>query len=117
MQTSIEKVLGSDYMVEIYNSLDFLDEWSYNKHAFELRDGDELIKLGHIEQYIVVKLTSMPCCLSTVKIYPLWESICDSLVKEHSNILVSCKLFTTEPFPEVPVNIHSCSNFYQYFLQ
>ena len=55
MKTFIEKVLGSDYNVEIYNSLDFLDEWSYNKHAFELHESDELIKLDHIEQSIVAK--------------------------------------------------------------
>ena len=33
----------------------FLDEWSYYKHAFELCEGNELIKLDHIEQSIVVK--------------------------------------------------------------
>ena len=59
MKTSIEKLLGSDYKAEVYNTLDyFLDEWSYDKHAVELREGDEMIKLDHIEQSIVVKLTS-----------------------------------------------------------
>ena len=32
MKTSIEKVLGSDYKVEVYDTLDFMDEWSYDKH-------------------------------------------------------------------------------------
>ena len=117
MKTSIEKVLGSDYKVEVYNSLDFLDDWSYNKHAFELREGDELIKLDHIEQSIVVKLTSRRCCLTTVRIYSLWEGIYEGLAKERNKILVSYKVFTCELFPEVPVNIHFCYNFYQYFLQ
>ena len=117
MKACIVKVLGSDYKVEVYNSLDFLHERSYNKHVFELREGDELIKLDHIEQSIVVKLRSRRCCSTAVKIYSLWESIYEDLAKEHSNILVSHKLFTGEPFPEVPVNIHFCSNFYQYFLQ
>ena len=81
MKTFIEKVLGSDYNVEIYNSLDFLDEWSYNKHAFELHESDELIKLDHIEQSIVAKLTSKRCCSTTVKIYSLWESIYEGLAK------------------------------------
>ena len=118
MKTSIEKVLGSDYKVEVYNSLDFLHERSYNKHVFELREGDELIKLDHIEQSIVVKLTSKRrCCSTTVKIYSLWESIYKGLVKENGMILVSYKLFTGEPITEVPVNINFCSNFYQYFLQ
>ena len=118
MKTSIEKVLGSDYKVEVYNSLDFLDEWSYDKRAFELREGDEPIKLDHIEQSIVVKLTSKRrCCSTTVKIYSLWESIYKGLVKENGIILVSYKLFTGEPITEVPVNINFCSNFYQYFLQ
>ena len=117
MKTSIEKVFGSDYKIEVYNSLDFLHEWSYDKHAFELREGDKLIKLDHIEQSIVVKLTLRRCCSTTVKIYSLWESIYEGLAKEHGNILVSYKLFTGEPLPEVPVNIHFCSNFYQYFLQ
>ena len=53
----------------------FLDEWSYNKHAFELCEGNELIKLDHIEQSIVVKLTSTRCSSTTVKIYFLWGSI------------------------------------------
>ena len=117
MKTSIEKVLGSDYKVEVYNSLDFLDDWSYNKHAFELREGDELIKLDHIEQSIVVKLTSRRCCLTTVRIYSLWEGIYEGLAKKRNKILVSYKVFTCELFPEVPVNIHFCYNFYQYFLQ
>ena len=117
MKTSIEKVLGSDYKVEVYNSLDFLDESSYDKHAFELREGDEPIKLEHIEQSIVVKLTSRCYCSTTVKIYSLWESIYEDLAKEHGNIFVSYKLFTGEHFPEVPINIYFCSNFYQYFLQ
>ena len=118
MKTSIEKVLGSDYKVEVYNSLDFLHERSYDKHVFELREDDELIKLDHIEQSIVVKLTSKRrCCSTTVKIYSLWESIYKGLVKENGIILVSYKLFTGEPITEVPVNINFCSNFYQYFLQ
>ena len=116
MKTSIEKVLGSDYKVEVYNSLDFLDEWSYDKHAFELCEGDKLIKLYHIEESIVVKLTSGSCCSTTVKINSLWESIYEGLAKEHGNILVSYKCFTGEPFPEVPVNIHFCSSFYKYFF-
>ena len=111
MKTSIEKVLGSDYKVEVYNSLDFLDDWSYNKHAFELREGDELIKLDHIEQSIVVKLRLRRCCSTTVKIYSLWESIYEGLVKEYGNILVSYQLLTGEPFPDVPVSIHFRSNF------
>ena len=117
MKTSIEKVLGSDYKVEVYNSLDILDEWSYDKHVFELREGDELIKPDHIEQSIVVKLTSRRCCLTTVRIYSLWEGIYEGLAKERNKILVSYKVFTCELFPEVPVNIHFCYNFYQYFLQ
>ena len=116
-KTSIEKVLGSDYKAEVYNSLDFLDEWSYNKNTFELHEGDELIKVDHIEQPTVVKLTSRRCCSTTFKIYSLWESIYKGLAKEHGNILVSYKLFTGGPFAEVPINIHCCSNFYQYFLQ
>ena len=116
MKTSIEKVLGSDYKVEVYNTLDFLDEWSYDKHAFELCEGDKLIKLYHIEESIVVKLTSGSCCSTTVKINSLWESIYEGLAKEHGNILVSYKCFTGEPFLEVPVNIHFCSSFYKYFF-
>ena len=114
MKTSIEKVLGSDYKVEVYNSLDILDEWSYDKHVFQLREGDELIKPDHIEQSIVMKLTSRRCCSTTVKIYSLWESIYEGLAKDHGNILVSYNLFTVKPFPDVPVNIHFCSSFYQY---
>ena len=117
MKTPIQKVLGSDYKVAVYNSLNFLDEWFYDKHAFELRESDEMIELDHIEQSIVVKLTSRRCCSTTVKIYSMWESIYEGLFKEHGSILVSYKLFTVETFPEVPVNIHFCSNFYQYFLQ
>ena len=75
MKTSIENVLGSDYKVEVYNTLDFLDKWSYNKHAFELCEGDEMINLDHIKQSIAVKLTSKRCCSTNVKIYSLWESI------------------------------------------
>ena len=75
MKTCIENVLGSDYKVEVYNTLDFLDEWSYKKHAFELCEGDEMINLDHIEQSVAVKLTSKCCCSTTVKIYSLWESI------------------------------------------
>ena len=117
MKTSIETVLGSDYKVEVYNSLDFLDDWSYNKHAFELREGDELFKLDHIGQSTVVKLTSRRCCLTTVKVYSLWEGIYEGLAKEHNKILVSYKVFICELFPEVPVNMHFFSNFFQYFLQ
>ena len=118
MKTSVEKILGSDYKVEVFNSLDFLHEWSYDKHIFELRESDELIKLDHIEQFVVVKLTlKRRCCSTTVKIYSLWESIYKGLVKENGIILVSYKLFTGEPITEVPVNINFCSNFYQYFLQ
>ena len=93
----------------------FLDEWSYYKHAFELCEGNELIKLDHIEQSIVVKLILTRCSSTTVKIYSLWGSIYEGLAKEQGNILVSYKLFTSEPFPEVPVNIHFCSNFFSIF--
>ena len=32
------KIRGSDYKVEVYNSLEYMDEWSIGKHAFELRE-------------------------------------------------------------------------------
>ena len=72
MKTSIKKVLGSDYKVEVYNTLDFLVEWSYDKHIFQLRDGDKMIMLDNREQSIAVKLTSRQRCSTTIKIYSLW---------------------------------------------
>ena len=117
------KLLSKKFLVVI-TRLRFITLWIfcmsglYDKHVFELREDDELIKLDHIEQSIVVKLTSKRrCCSTTVKIYSLWESTYKGLVKENGIILVSYKLFTGEPITEVPVNINFCSNFYQYFLQ
>ena len=73
------QIRGSDYKVEVYNSLEYMDEWSIGKHAFELREGENLIKLDHLVQSLVVKLTSKHGCLTTGKIYSLWESIYDVL--------------------------------------
>ena len=73
------KIRGSDYKVKVYNSLEYMDEWSYGKHAFELREGENLIKLDHLVQSLVVKLTSKHGRLTTVKIYSLWESKYDVL--------------------------------------
>ena len=76
MEICIEKVLAKEYSVEVFNSLDYMEEWSFISHVFELCDHGNLKKIPNIEQSVVVTLTSKNCCSTTmVKIYTLWERI------------------------------------------
>ena len=117
MNVCLEKVLGEDYSVEVFNSLDFMDEWSFNKHSFTLCKHGNLVKLPHIEQSIVIKLTLKHCGSPTTKIYSQWESIFNTLNQDHKNVLDTYKFVTGEHFPEVTTNILIQDNMYQYYLQ
>ena len=68
-------------------------------------------KISHIEESVVVRLTSKHGCLTTtVKIYTLWERIFDGPKRNHKDISDGNKLFTGEQFPEVPCNISLFAN-------
>ena len=67
-----------------------------------------LVKLTHIEQSVVIRLTSKHSGSPTTKIYSQWESIFD--------LLDTYKFFTGEHFPEVTTNIFIQDNMYQYYL-
>ena len=42
MKVCIEKVQGEENSVEVFNSLDYMEEWSLNKHTFERREQGNL---------------------------------------------------------------------------
>lgn len=47
MKSVIGEIIGKDYLVEVYNSTDYMEEWSFDKHAFELCGYGNLKKLRH----------------------------------------------------------------------
>ena len=67
LKTIISEILGKDYFVEVFNCLDYMDQWSFDKQAFELCEHGNLKKLPHIEQSVTVRFTSR--YLSTVNIH------------------------------------------------
>ena len=71
MKVCLEKVLGKDYVVEVYHFLDYMDKWVINKHAFELFEHGDLKKLPHVEQSVVLRLSSKHCSSTTIQIYSL----------------------------------------------
>ena len=52
LKTYIEKILGDGFIVKVYNSLNFMEEWSFYDHAFELCEHGNLKKLPKIDQSI-----------------------------------------------------------------
>ena len=100
-----------------FNSLDFMDEWSFDKHFFTLCKHGNSVKLLHIEQFVVIKQTLKHCGSPTTKIYSQWESIFDTLNRDHKEVLDTYKFSTGEHFPEVTTNILIQDNMYQYYLQ
>ena len=49
------------------------------------------MKLPHIEQSVVIRLTSIHCGSPTTKIYSQWESIFDGLNQNHKEVLDTYK--------------------------
>ena len=45
VEVCLKKVLGESYSVENFNSLDVMDEWSFNKHSFTLCEHENLVNL------------------------------------------------------------------------
>ena len=117
MRTCIEKIFGEEYLVEVCNSLDYIEVWNFYKYAFELREHGELKKLPHIEQSVTIRVFSRYCNSPTTEIYSLWDRIYKGLDKNHGDVLTSYQMFTGEYFPELPPNTLLLSNSYQYFLQ
>ena len=56
MRTSKEKIFGEEYLIEVFNSLDYIEEWIFNKDAFELCEHGELKKLPHVEQSVTIRV-------------------------------------------------------------
>ena len=54
MKVCLEKVFGKENVVEVYYSLDHMDKWVFDKHAFELYEHGDLKKLSHVEQPVAV---------------------------------------------------------------
>ena len=50
LKISVEKILGDGFIVEVYNSLDFMEKLSFYNHAFELCEHGNLKKLPRIDQ-------------------------------------------------------------------
>ena len=70
MKVCLEKVLGKDYVVEVH-FLDYMDKWVIDKHAFELFEHGNLKKLPHVEQSVILRLSSKHCSSTTIQIYSL----------------------------------------------
>ena len=86
MKTCIEKILGEEYLVEVLNSLDYMEEWSFSKHAFELCEYGELKKLPHNEQSVTISVSSRHCDSPAIEIYSLWDRIYKELSKDHGDV-------------------------------
>ena len=56
LKISVEKVLGDGFIVEVYNSLDFMEKLSFYNHGFELCEHGNLKKLPRIDQSIPVRI-------------------------------------------------------------
>ena len=118
LKVCLKKVFGKENVGEIYYSLDYMDEWIFDKHAFELYEHGDLKKLSHIEQPVAVRLASKHCSSTMIQIYSLLERIFNAQIQNHNDILIYYHMFNGELSPEVLVNISFYSNqFYQYFLQ
>ena len=54
LKTCIEKILGDGFIVKIYSSLDFMKEWFFYDHAFELyeilKNFQKLISQLHLQE-------------------------------------------------------------------
>ena len=61
IKVCLEKVLGEDYSAEVFDFLDLMDEWSFNKYSFALCEYGELMKLPNVGQSVVIRLTSKHC--------------------------------------------------------
>ena len=99
MKNCIEKILGEEYSVEVFNSLGYMEEWSFNKHTFKLCEHGELKKLPHIERSVTIRVSSRYCDSPTIEIYPLSDRICKGLNKNHRDVLTLYQMFTGEDFP------------------
>ena len=71
MKVCLEKVLRKDYAVEVYHSLDYIDEWVFDKDVFELSEHGDFKKLPRVKQFVAVRLASKPCSSTTIQIYSL----------------------------------------------
>ena len=115
LKTIISEIVVKDYFAEVFNRLDYMDQWSFDKQAFEFCEQGNLKKLSHIEQSVTVCFTSRH--LSTVNIHFVWDRIYEGLFKNHKDVLATYHMFTREVFPKDPFNISFYDDKCQLFLK
>ena len=109
MKTCIEKILDDSFTVKVYNSLDFMEEWSFHDHAFELCEHGNLKKLPKIDQSIAVTIRyagdficqDEDCMILHdgdmrkvfVQCFCLWQKISKGM-KNYQHVLETFKFFT-----------------------
>ena len=113
LKTIISEILGKDYFVEVFNCLGYMDQWGFDKHAFELCEHRDMNKLPQIEQPVTVHFTFRH--LSTVSIHFVLGRIYEGLFKNHEDVLATYHMFTGEVFPKVPPNISFYDDNVNYF--
>ena len=82
MKNFIGEIIGKDYFVEVYNSIDYTDKWSFDKCDFGWSEHGDLKKLSHNEYSVTVRLTYKYFNLSTVRIHSEWARTCKEVLTQ-----------------------------------
>ena len=68
LKIAIKKILGKNYSIEVFYSIEMVEEFNYFKHCFQLCTNGDLVKIEIIEWAVVIRLKSGDCDRATHKI-------------------------------------------------
>ena len=114
MKHWIEKIFGKDYVVEFFNCLDYMEEWSFDRHTFLVWEHGYLMELSHFDQSVTIRIRPRAHSFWD-KIQTYWDSIYEGLHKDYIDVLYSYGKFTGQEFPETPLSVSLFSSKYNFF--
>ena len=113
LKNYVADLLGETFRVEVFHSIEYLDEWNYMDHKFYICPCGDL-KRAQVKNYsICAEIT----CFDDAEKFPGMQALLDKIYKDIPlEILETYKVFYGRDFPRIPASIFFGGKTYSYFL-
>ena len=91
LKDSIANEIGSDFKIEDFYSLDFMERWDYFTHKFVLDEHDTLVEIRNISEYVVISFCA------NIEIQKIWDKIYNLIYKERADQFFKGHIFQENP--------------------
>ena len=115
-KSEIEEGLGEAYYIDVFHSIDYMEEWSYYEHSFQFcKCGNNLLRVPVNNWSLAVDITNFEGRkISSMDMYCLCDRIYKWISKKIMNLYED---FTKENFPRFVSSIFFFVDKYRYFLR